>query len=44
MVMKIKGTMENFEAKKQAYMNLVKAEDTKWRIYLLHLMICLILL
>ncbi|AGE81074.1 TPA: phage major capsid protein [Bacillus thuringiensis] len=29
MVMKIKGTMENFEAKKQAYMNLVKAEDTK---------------
>ncbi|MGA4496168.1 phage major capsid protein [Bacillus bombysepticus] len=27
--MKIKGTMENFEAKKQAYMNLVKAEDTK---------------
>ncbi|HDR7801716.1 MULTISPECIES: phage major capsid protein [Bacillus cereus group] len=29
MVIKIKGTMENFEAKKQAYMNLVKAEDTK---------------
>ncbi|MED3270372.1 phage major capsid protein, partial [Bacillus thuringiensis] len=29
MVMKIKGTMENFEAKKQAYMSLVKAEDTK---------------
>ncbi|MGR9592429.1 phage major capsid protein [Bacillus thuringiensis] len=29
MVMKIKGTMENFEAKKQAYMNLVKAEDSK---------------
>ncbi|EOO41641.1 hypothetical protein IIU_00380 [Bacillus cereus VD133] len=29
MVMKIKGTMENFEAKKQAYMNLVKAEDAK---------------
>lgn len=29
MVMKIKGTMENFESKKQAYMNLVKAEDTK---------------
>ncbi|WP_423220108.1 phage major capsid protein [Bacillus thuringiensis] len=27
--MKIKGTMENFEAKKQAYMSLVKAEDTK---------------
>ncbi|PFT07480.1 phage major capsid protein [Bacillus thuringiensis] len=29
MVIKIKGTMENFEAKKQAYMNLVKADDTK---------------
>jgi hypothetical protein len=27
--MKLKGTMENFQAKKQAYMNLVKAEDTK---------------
>ncbi|MCP1124568.1 phage major capsid protein [Bacillus sp. 3103sda1] len=29
MTMKLKGTMENFKAKKQAYMNLVKAEDTK---------------
>lgn len=29
MTMKLKGTMENFQAKKQAYMNLVKAEDTK---------------
>lgn len=29
MTIKLKGNMENFEAKKQAYMNLVKAEDTK---------------
>ncbi|MEK5390206.1 phage major capsid protein [Margalitia sp. FSL K6-0131] len=29
MTIKLKGKMENFEAKKQAYMNLVKAEDTK---------------
>lgn len=28
MTMKLKGTLENFEAKKQNYMNLVKAEDT----------------
>lgn len=28
MTMKLKGNMENFEAKKQAYMNLVKAEET----------------
>ena len=28
MVMKLKGTMENFEAKKKAYMNLMKAEDS----------------
>lgn len=28
MTMKLKGTLENFETKKQNYMNLVKAEDT----------------
>jgi HK97 family phage major capsid protein len=28
MTMKLKGNMENFESKKQAYMNLVKAEET----------------
>jgi HK97 family phage major capsid protein len=28
MTMKLKGNMENFEAKKQVYMNLVKAEET----------------
>jgi HK97 family phage major capsid protein len=28
MTMKLKGNMENFEAKKQAYMNLVQAEET----------------
>lgn len=28
MVMKLKGTMKNFEEKKQAYMNLLKSEDS----------------
>lgn len=28
MVMKLKGSMENFEAKKQSYMNVMKAEDS----------------
>lgn len=28
MVMKLRGTMENFEVKKQAYMDLVRAEET----------------